>query len=100
MSLKLLSFHLLIRDFLVNLFAGLIGAGIIILLSGKPWIGIVLFILFIAGSSIYLLFKKYERMIKFLRAGAYRYYFSFPVEENLEVWKEVKRDCEKRKPDK
>lgn len=31
-------------------------------------------------------------MIKFIRAGAYGYYYSFPVEENLKVWKEVKKD--------
>ena len=41
---------------------------------------------------VYLVFFKYRRLIKVIRAGVSGYYYSFPLSENEVVWKDVKKE--------
>lgn len=41
---------------------------------------------------VYLVFFKYKRLIKVIRAGVSGYYYSFPLSENEVVWKDVKKE--------
>lgn len=51
--------------------------------------GIAAFII-IGGAIFY--FRKYHRKYKLLKSGLEGYYYSFPLEENPKVWKEVVHD--------
>ena len=41
---------------------------------------------------VYLVFFKYKRLIKVIRAGVTGYYYSFPLSENEVVWRDVKKE--------
>lgn len=88
MQTKFLTPLNLIRDFIVNILAGIATGGIIV--SHNLLLGIIIFILMVIVGTIYLVFIKYERLIKVIWSGAQGYYYSFPPEENPKVWKETK----------
>ena len=80
----------LFKDFTINLFAGLFGAAILWILSGKSWLGLLLFGLFLIASVAYLLFSKYKRLFKLIKACGPGYYYSFDLAKNSKVYSEVK----------
>jgi len=80
----------LFKDFTINLFAGLFGAAILWFLSGKSWLGLLLFGLFLIASVTYLLFSKYKRLFKLINACNPGYYYSFDLAENSKVYSELK----------
>ena len=80
----------IVREFTINLLAGFFVAGIMWVLSGKSWLGVLIFGLFIMGSLLYLAFSKYRRLFKLIRACDPGYYYSFDLAENSKVYSEVK----------
>ncbi|RLI52883.1 MAG: hypothetical protein DRP09_16985, partial [Candidatus Thorarchaeota archaeon] len=47
---------------------------------------------FIAIGGIIVYTRKYHRKLKLLKSGLEGYYYSFPLEENPKVWREVSHD--------
>ena len=76
----------LFKDFMINLFAGLFGAVILWILSGNPWWSILVFGLLLIASVLYLLFSKYKRLFKLIKACDPVYYYSFELAENSNVY--------------
>ena len=80
----------LFRDFTINLFAGFFVAAIPSILGGNPWWSILVFVLLLITSILYLLFSKYKRLFKLMKACDPAYYYSFDLAENSKVYSEVK----------
>ena len=80
----------LFRDFTINLFAGFFVAAIPSILGGNPWWSILVFVLLFIASILYLLFSKYKRLFKLMKACNPGYYYSFDLAENSKVYSEVK----------
>lgn len=80
------------RDIIINLVASLFGS---VLLSSIPWIlaGKIRFSILLFGVLIisipYLLFTKYKRLFKLIKAGMDGYYYSFDLSENRKVFRET-----------
>lgn len=79
-----------LKDFLINLLSGVAGGVFITVLSGRPWVGILLFAFILIASLLYLRFRKYKRLFKLIKAGATGYYYSFDLGENPKVFNNVK----------
>ncbi|GJQ24739.1 MAG: hypothetical protein HBSAPP01_25290 [Candidatus Brocadia sapporoensis] len=81
------------RDIIINLIASLLGSALISAitwgLAGKIKFSILLFGVLII-SIPYLLFVKYKRLFKLLKAGMDGYYYSFDLSENRKVFRETK----------
>ncbi len=80
----------LFKDFMINLFSGLAGGAIVGVLSERVWLGVLFFGVLLIASVTYLVFNKYKRLFKLIRAGATGYYFSFDLGENRKVFSKVK----------
>lgn len=78
------------RDVLINLIAGLVGAAIAGVVSGKLWLAVVSFVLIVLVIFAFWLWGKYKRTIRVLLSGIAGYYFSFDLDENPKVWDEAK----------
>lgn len=81
----------LLKDFLINLLSGVAGGVLITILSGRFWVGILLFVLILIASFLYLRFSKYKRLFKLINGGATGYYYSFDLGENPKVFSEVEK---------
>jgi len=90
MSKHFQSVNNLFRDFTINLFAGFFVAAIPSILGGNPWWSILVFVLLLIASILYLLFSKYKRLFKLMKACDPAYYYSFDLAENSKVYSEVK----------
>lgn len=92
MSNNFQSIKSLPRDIIINLVASLI---VSVLLSSIPWIwaGKIRLSILLFGVLIilipYLLFTKYKRLFKLLKAGMDGYYYSFDLSENRKVFRET-----------
>lgn len=79
----------LLKDFMINLFSGLLGGGIAGIWSRRFWLGILVFALLLITSVIYLLSSKYKRLFKLIKAGATGYYYTFDIGENRKVFSKI-----------
>lgn len=91
---KHVSIKNLVREFTINLLAGLFVAAVLwvlsLVLSGKFWLGVLIFGLLIMCFLLYLAFSKYKRLLKLIKACDPGYYYSFDLAENSKVYSEVK----------
>ena len=80
------------RDIIINLVVSLLGSALISsipwILAGKIRLSILLFGVLII-SIPYLLFTKYKRLFKLIKAGMDGYYYSFDLSENRKVFRET-----------
>ncbi len=84
MKTKLLTPFNFIRDIVISIVTAIAAGGPIS--SYNLWCGIFVAIFIVIVGAIYLVFKKYERLIKAIWSGVQGYYYSFPPEENLNIW--------------
>lgn len=85
MKIKFLTLFNFIRDIIINLLAAIAAGGYIS--SYNLWWGIFVVIFIVVMGTLYLVFKKYERLIKVIWSGVHGYYYSFPPEENPSIWR-------------
>jgi len=80
-SLKNLAENILF-DVIVNIIVtGLVGKYI------NVYLGLVVFFAYWVGV---IYFRKYNRRFKLLKSGLEGYYYSFPLDENPKIWKQVR----------